>query len=164
MTQTRLIRLAAMVAVLGLPVAVVPAAAATQRAPAAAGNDYRWIDRADALWEAIGDAPPDFTFSFQGLEPWAWQTADGHVIVVEDAGAQGGIRSYYFAPGAVTPFLTVEPGASFGFTGIKVAMVYGPDGGVLPKAKWGKRPARGLSLFARAKLIKRAMDRQRYGV
>ncbi|RYE00926.1 MAG: hypothetical protein EOP61_12665, partial [Sphingomonadales bacterium] len=172
MTQDRLIGLATMAALLALPATSVAAShgvtqTATQRAvraPAAKVSDYSWIDRADALWEAIGDAPPDFSFRFEGLEPWAWQTADGHQIMVEDAGARGGIRSYYFAPGAQNPFLVVEPGASFGFTGAKLAVVYGPDGGVVPRAKWGKRPARGQLLFARARLIKRAMERERYGI
>src|SRR4051812_44690565 len=59
---------------------------------------YGFIDRADSLWEAIGDAPPDFAFQFEGAEPWAWETQDGHRIVVEEAPA--GMQSYYFAPGA----------------------------------------------------------------
>ncbi|WP_066797535.1 hypothetical protein [Sphingomonas soli] len=172
MTQDRSIRVAAMAAVLGLSaITAMPAEAVPQRAkktavrgPVAKLSDYSWIDRADALWEAIGDAPPDYSFPYEGLEPWAWQTADGHQIMVEDAGEQGGIRSYYFAPGAQSPFLVVEPGASFGFTGTKLAMLYGPDGGVVPRAQWGKRPARGQILFARARLIKRAMERERYGI
>ncbi|RYY27187.1 MAG: hypothetical protein EOP62_08535, partial [Sphingomonadales bacterium] len=176
MTQDRLFRMVALAAILALPATIVTVAhaapqgatkSATRKivsAPVARISDYSWIDRADALWEAIGDAPPDFTFSYQNLEPWAWQTADGHQIIVEDAGEQGGIRSYYFAPGALNPFLVVEPGASFGFTGTKVAMVYGPDGGVIAKVKWATRPARGQMLFARAKLLKRALERERRGI
>lgn len=168
MMPDRLARLAAMTAVLGLPACTVTMVDAAMSpaayAPIDMAGDYGWIDRADALWEAIGDAPPDYAFVFEGAEPWAWETADGHRIVVEDAG-EGGIRSYYFAPGEMSPFLAVEPGASFGFVGSGVAMVYGPDGGALPRSQWGFQPERGMQLFARARLLSRAMgSRDRRGV
>lgn len=168
MAQDRLARLAAMTVVLGLPACTVTMAEGAAPRPAYApidmADEYAWIDRADALWEAIGNAPPDYAFVFEGVEPWAWETADGHQIVVEDAG-QGGIRSYYFAPGENSPFLAVEPGASFGFSGNVVAVVYGPDGGVVPRGQWETRPERGRLLFARGRLIKRAMiERDRRGV
>ena len=111
------------------------AKAAGQQAAEQSAEDYEWIDRADALWDAIGDAPPDFAFSFEGAEPWAWQTADGYTIIVEDAGT-GGIRSYYFAPGARGPFLAVEPGMSFGYDAGRLAMVYDADGEAAPRAEF----------------------------
>ncbi|MFS2112529.1 hypothetical protein ACCC88_22790, partial [Sphingomonas sp. Sphisp140] len=137
----RMIRLAMLTgAALALPGAAmaaggaVPVAAGQQSAEQSA-EDYEWIDRADALWDAIGDAPPDFAFSFEGAEPWAWQTADGYTIIVEDAGT-GGIRSYYFAPGARGPFLAVEPGMSFGYDAGRLAMVYDADGEAAPRAEF----------------------------
>ncbi len=118
---------------------------------------YAYIDRADSLWEAIGDAPPDHSFAFEGAEPWAWQTEAGYWIVVEDG--RDGMRSYYFEPGETTPFLAVEPGRSFGFEGDRVAVVYGPDGGALPRAEGAAYLAEAMALFARARRIRATLTR-----
>lgn len=121
-----------------------------------AADDYEWIDRADSLWEAIGDAPPDYAFAFEGREPWMWETQDGYQIVVEDV-EQGGIRSYYFAPGAEGPFLAVEPGVSFGYEGRRVSVVYGADGGAIPRAEGVRFLDEASRLHARGAALKRAM-------
>lgn len=120
-------------------------------------DPYAYIDRADSLWEAIGDAPPDHSFAFEGAEPWAWQTDAGYWIVVEDG--RDGIRSYYFEPGERTPFLTVEPGHSFGFEGDRVAVVYGPDGGALPRAEGEAWLEDAVALFVRGRRMRAALDR-----
>lgn len=175
MATDRLRNLAALTAILSLPGCTMTMAdaygsdsygsyAPPPYAPIDTADDYAWIDRADALWEAIGDAPPDYAFAFEGAEPWVWETASGYQIVVEDAGV-GGIRSYYFAPGDPSPFLAVEPGSSFGYAGGTVAMIYGPDGGALPRGQWGGHMGRAMQLYARARLLKRAMTaRDRRGV
>ena len=131
--------------------AAAPVAMRQQVAP----DDYRFIDRADALWDAIGDAPPDYAFPFEDAQPWAWQTEDGHAIIVEDAGDEG-IRSYYFAPGERSPFLIVEPGRSFGFDGGDLVVVYGDDGTALPGFDPQDEDA-AMDLYARARRLKRAM-------
>lgn len=118
-------------------------------------DSYAFIDRADSLWEAIGDAPPDHAFSFDDAEPWAWTLADGHRIVVEETG--DGIRSFYFAPGEDGPFLAVRPGMSFGFEGETVAVVYGPDGGAMPRDAGAEHLGEGTELYARGRLLLRAM-------
>lgn len=118
-------------------------------------DEYRFIDRADSLWEAIGDAPPDHAFAFEGAEPWAWELQDGHRIVVEEAGE--GIRSYYFAPGDEGPFLAVRPGMSFGFDGETVAVVYGPDGGAMPREAGAEHLGEGVELYAHGRMLQRAM-------
>ncbi|HVJ02128.1 MAG TPA: hypothetical protein VM662_08100 [Sphingomonas sp.] len=128
-----------------------PAAYTAQEAPDA----YAYIDRADSLWEAIGNAPPDHSFAFEGSEPWAWETEAGFRIVVEDG--PEGIRSYYFEPGADGPFLAVEPGHSYGYEGDAVAVVYGPDGGALPRAEGEAFLDEAMMLFARARRIGAAM-------
>ena len=116
---------------------------------------YAFIDRADSLWEAIGDAPPDFAFAFEGAEPWAWELADGQRVVVEETA--DGIQSYYFSPGDAGPFLAVRPGMSFGFEGETVAVVYGPDGGAMPRETGAAHLGEGADLFARGRQLLRAM-------
>lgn len=148
------------VAVPGVALAVPVVQAARQSAPQSA-EDYQWIDRADALWDAIGDAPPDFAFAFEGAEPWAWQTADGYTIIVEDAG-EGGIRSYYFAPGARGPFLAVEPGMSFAYEGGRLAMVYDADGEAAPSGEFGDYDDAAGDLYDRGLRLREAMAGRDY--
>ncbi|MEP9361222.1 hypothetical protein [Sphingomonas sp. KR3-1] len=161
----RMIRLAALA---GAALVVVPGAAGA--APVAAigqamqqqaDGDYQWIDQADALWDAIGDAPPDLAFAFEGQEPWAWQTADGYTIIVEDAG-EGGIRSYYFAPGEDGPFLAVEPGNSFAYQRGRLVMVYDADGEAAPRAEFGDYDDSAGDLFARGEALRAAMNPRDY--
>lgn len=116
---------------------------------------YAYIDRADSLWDGIGDSPPDHSFAFEGAEPWAWQTEGGFWVVVEDG--QDGIRSYYFEPGAGAPFLVVEPGHSYGFEGDAVAVVYGPDGGALPRAEGAAFLSNAVALFDRGRRLRAAV-------
>ncbi|MBO9621363.1 MAG: hypothetical protein J7500_01495 [Sphingomonas sp.] len=130
---------------------VPPPAYTAQETPDA----YAYIDRADSLWEAIGDAPPDHSFAFEGGEPWAWQTEAGFRVIVEDG--PEGIRSYYFEPGEAGPFLAVEPGHSYGYEGDAVAVVYGPDGGALPRAEGEAFLDEAMALYARARRIGAAM-------
>lgn len=122
---------------------------------AGAPEDYAWIDRADALWDVIGDSPPDTAFTFEDVEPWAWQTRDGHVIIVEEAAE--GMRSYYFEPGSDAPFLAVEPGASFAFEAGDLVMAYGADGTALSELEGTVRLDQALTLLDRAQRLKRAM-------
>ena len=116
---------------------------------------YAFIDRADSMWEAIGNAPPDYAFAFEGAEPWAWELQDGQRIVVEET--PDGIQSYYFAPDAAGPFLAVRPGMSFGFEGETVAVVYGPDGGAMPREAGAEHLGEGAALYARGRALLRAM-------
>lgn len=116
---------------------------------------YSYIDRADSLWEVIGNAPPDYAFSFEDAEPWAWELQDGDSIIVEET--PGGIQSYYFGPEADGPFLAVRPGMSFGFSGETVAVVYGPDGGALSREEGAANLEEGVALYARGRQLRRAM-------
>lgn len=121
---------------------------------------YSYIDRADSLWDAIGNAPPDYAFAFEDAEPWAWELQSGDSIIVEET--PHGIQTYYFDPEAEGPFLAVRPGMSFGFSGETVAVVYGPDGGAMPRADGAAHLEEGVALYARARQVRRAMlQRQR---
>ncbi|MBO9715176.1 hypothetical protein [Sphingomonas sp.] len=98
---------------------------------------YEWIDRADALSDAIGDAPPDESFRFAGGTPLAWMLDDGSVMIVETE--PDGPHSYYYEPGAEGPFLVRGPRTAFGYVQDAPAVVYSSDGGVLSRieaASW----------------------------
>lgn len=122
-------------------------------------NDYRWIDRAHAMWDAIGDAPPDYRFRFGGGEPWAWETRDGFWVVVEDR--PEGTRTYFFAPGDRGPFVVREADRSFGYEAGHVAVVYNGSGMVLPRYQGAPFLNEGEDLYRRGRRLRDALiDRQ----
>src|SRR6186713_663866 len=57
----------------------LPATRALGYAEAPYDDRYAWIDRADWISDTIGDAPPDYYFDYDGVEPWAWQTSGDYV-------------------------------------------------------------------------------------
>ena len=107
--------------------AATPAQAA--RADGGGEDGYALIDEADALAEAIGDAPPDYEFAFDSGRPWAWEGGDGWLTVAETLPV--GVRYYYFAPGQSQPFLVREPGYSFGYRGGDFVTAYDAAGRIL---------------------------------
>ena len=125
-------------------------------------DDYDWIDRADAISEAIGEAPPDMSFVFEQGEPWAWTLEDGSVLVVEEL--QDGPHGYYFEAGSDTPFLVRDPAMSFGFIDGAVAVVYGGDGQAMGRDEGRGWLAAAMRGYERGRRLKRALalrDRQR---
>ncbi|WP_394344015.1 hypothetical protein, partial [Sphingomonas baiyangensis] len=117
-----------------------PAAALAPAAPArwgGAGDDgYAWIDRADTLFDVIGDSPPDYGFAYDdGIEPWGWDAAGGHSIYAEPI--DDGYRYYYYEPGGAAPFMVRDPWRSYGFADDRLVAVYDNGGGILPYAAAG---------------------------
>lgn len=126
---------------------------------AAPQDDYRWIDRARALWNAVGDAPPDYGFGFDGGTPSAWETRDGYWVVVEDRAE--GTRTYFFAPGERGPFLVRETDRSFGYAAGHVAAVYDGAGTLLPRYLGARWLDEGEDLYRRGRRLRDALlDRQ----
>lgn len=135
-----------------------PYAAARPDASASLGADsadYYWIDTADGLLEAIGDAPPDFTFDFRGEDAWGWETRDGDLVLAEETD-EGAIRYFYYAPDADAPFLVQQLGWSFAYSGRRLAMVYDSDGAALPPDQQGVHERRARSLYTRGVALREA--------
>lgn len=125
----------------------------------AAHDDYRWIDRARALWDAVGDSPPDYGFAFDGGSPVAWDMRDGYWVVVEDR--PEGARSYFFAPGERGPFLIRETDRSFGYQDGHVAAVYDGGGTLQPRYIGARWLDEGEALYRRGRRLRDALlDRQ----
>ncbi|WP_448660085.1 hypothetical protein ACPVPU_06140 [Sphingomonas sp. CJ99] len=122
--------------------------------------DYAWIDRADALWEAIGEAPPDFSLASGGGDPqWVWVTADGYWVITEPVGPDG-VRGYYFEPGAMLPFLVRDTDWSYGFSGERLAVVYGGDGRLSTTAPAPVQRADAIELLRRGQMLRAEADGQ----
>ena len=116
--------------------ASAPAAVAHAPSPAAQAGwradsgDYYWIDAADGLLEAIGDAPPDFTFGFERGDAWGWELQTGHLVLAE-TDDEGAMRYFYFEPDADAPFLVQETRRSFAYQQQRLAVVYDSGGAAL---------------------------------
>jgi len=126
----------------------------------AEGEDsYRWIDRARALWDTVGDAPPDYSFGFDGGTPVAWELRDGYWVVVEERAE--GARTYFFAPGDRGPFLVREADRSFGYQDGNVAAVYDGGGRLTPRSAGVRDIDTGERLYDRGRRLRNALlDRQ----
>lgn len=86
------------------------------------GQFYAWPDRALVLNQVFADAPPDIGFAVDDVEAWLWKSGDNHVRIVEPL--EFGVREYYFAPGAQTPFFVRDPEYGYGFNnGVLVVVV-----------------------------------------
>lgn len=126
----------------------------------AEGEDsYRWIDRARALWDTVGDAPPDYSFGFDGGTPVAWELRDGYWVVVEERAE--GARTYFFAPGDRGPFLVRETDRSFGYQDGNVAALYDAGGRLAPRSEGVRDIDAGERLYDRGRRLRNALlDRQ----
>jgi hypothetical protein len=114
--------------------AALPGMAAAQDGPpmaAATAPDqaYRYIDDADALLDAMGTSPPDYGFSFDGVDCWAWTMDDGSIILAEPLGDD--YRYYVFSPGDGYPFFVGDQFYAYGFDEGSLAAVYGADGNLV---------------------------------
>ena len=121
--------------------------------PAMDDADYQWIDDADALLDAIGDAPPDFTFAYDRNDIWGWRTGTGHEIYAEPLGG-GAIRYYYFEPGSREPFLVQDEDFAFGYRpGGRMIVVYDADGRLLSRSEGDREASLADWLYRRGRAI-----------
>jgi hypothetical protein len=85
----------------GPAAAIVPAPSVDSLPPASPvrivqvasqSDDYAYVDRAYEMSSAIGQAPPDYGFDYEGVHPWAWRSSSGDVRLIEPV--DGGYRYY----------------------------------------------------------------------
>jgi len=92
---------------------------------------YQWAERAYGLQRTFYDAPPDYGLYYDGVEPWAWETADRWSLYAEPW--DGDYRYYYYEPGAAYPYFVRDRdyGYAYGVGGILIA-VFDSGGRYLP--------------------------------
>ena len=67
----------------------VPATAPQPRRRLSRPTDaYGYVDQAYGLSSAIGKAPPDYTFDYEGTRPWVWRT-ETNALRVEEQTPEG---------------------------------------------------------------------------
>ncbi len=93
-------------------------------------DDYYWIDTAEGLAQAIGSAPPDFAFRFDGRDAYAWVSSAGEALIVEPS--PQGVIQYYYAPRAAAPYLVRDVYESYAFEGPDFVASYDGEGQLRP--------------------------------
>lgn len=126
------------------------------------GAEYAYADAAYRFNDALGDAPPDYGFDYQGVEPWAWQGYDDSVVFAEPV--SGGYRTYYYRPGAEQPYFVRDPYYSYGYDDGQLAVVYAPDGAVVPWADYGPQLVYASRYLSRGRDLWRASRAQRIAI
>ncbi len=87
---------------------------------------YAYYDRGYAMSRAFADAPPDYSFDYEGVRPWVWRSDDDAYRVVEPT--PDGDRYYYYHPGDDLPFLVHDPRFGYGFDRGELVVVYDSGG------------------------------------
>ncbi len=96
---------------------------------ASQADQYAYVDQASSMGSALGSAPPDYGFDYEGVHPWVWRTNDNAVRLVEPI--DGGNRYYYYQPGAASPYLIRDPQYAYGFNDGQLVVVYDARGNVV---------------------------------
>ena len=144
-----------------IPLTPAPAAGALPPAPPVhvahlrdQSQRYAYLDRATAMGQAFGSAPPDYTYDYQGERPWVWRSSDDARQVVEPLA--DGVRTYYYQPSASQPFLVRDGGYSYGYDNGQLVIVYDSYGRPLPPAEIGVRLDLAARYLQRAREIYQA--------
>ncbi|WP_151955544.1 hypothetical protein [Sphingomonas sp. EC-HK361] len=120
----------------------------------APGDAYAYADQAYGFMNALGDAPPDYGFDYDGVDPWAWQGYDDSVSFAEPI--DGGYRYYYYRPDAETPYFIRDPRYGYGYDDGQLAVVYAADGAVVPYESYGPQIGYASRYFVRGRDLWRA--------
>ena len=114
-------------------------------------DDYAYLDRAYYQADAVEDAPPDYSFDYDGVNPWVWQSSDDALEFAEPVGS--GYRYYYYQPGAAYPYLVRDNGYAYGFDRGQLVIVYDSAGRVLPRQDIDRRADDAGRYLARARAL-----------
>jgi hypothetical protein len=126
-------------------------------------DDYQWLALASALGGMLGDAPPDYGFGYDGVQPWAWETGDRYLRYAEPI--YGGYRYYYYQPDSYAPFLVSDPYYSYGYQDDRLVVIYDRSGRVIDARRAERQRQAAQDYYARARQLYEAGHRQpRFGV
>jgi len=143
-------------------VAALPEARPVRTVRVANSRDYYgYADAAYDYQDVLSDAPPDYYFDYDGVDPWAWEGYDQSVVFLEPV--DDGYRYYYYRPGTDQPYFVRDPYYGYGYDNGQLAVVYDSYGAVVPYSNYGARLdyagrylARGRDLY----LASRRSDRR----
>ncbi len=140
------------------PIRDLPAHSVRRARLARPHDRYAFVDRANQMNDAFGDAPPDYSFDYQGARPWAWRGDDGYQTVVEHLPG-GAERHYYYEPGSDAPFLVRDRDYAYGYEQGALVMVYDHGGNALSPYDVERRADDAGRILYRAQLLFQASRR-----
>lgn len=119
-------------------VAALPEARPVRTVRVANSRDYYgYADAAYDYQRVLSDAPPDYSFDYDGSDPWAWESYDQSVVFLEPV--DDGYRYYYYRPGADEPYFVRDPYYGYGYDDGQLAVVYDSYGAIVPYSDYGAR-------------------------
>jgi hypothetical protein len=122
-------------------------------------DDYQWLALASSLGGMLGDAPPDYAFAYDGVQPWAWETGDRYLRYAEPI--DGGYRYYYYEPDSARPFLISDPYYSYGYRDDRLVTIYDRSGRLIDADRAARERQAAQNYFARAQQMYAAAHRER---
>jgi hypothetical protein len=117
---------------------------------------YAWLDRSDALLDAIGASPPDYSFTYDGARLYAWTVGD--VLIVEEP-HEAGYTLYLYEAGQARPFFVRTPQFAAGFDRTELAVIYTRAGEVHAGAEAWRQNKDAFTLQLRGEAIRAAAQR-----
>jgi len=130
----------------------LPAAPAAPLRRTAYASDYGYAERAYALDRAFYEAPPDYGFYSDEIEPWAWRSYDGYTVFAEPI--ESGYRYYYYEPGVDWPFFVRTPDYGYGYgAGGVLLVIYSSTGVLLPYDRYADYAPRAGRYWARGETL-----------
>jgi hypothetical protein len=139
-------------------VAALPEAAPVRTVRVANPRDYYgYADAAYDYQDVLSDAPPDYYFDYDGVDPWAWEGYDQSVVFLEPV--DDGYRYYYYRPGADEPYFVRDPYYGYGYDDGRLAVIYDSYGAVVPYNDYGARLDYAGRYLARGRDLYRASRR-----
>ena len=125
----------------------------------AGADDYQWLALASALGGMLGDAPPDYGFGYDGVQPWAWETGDRYLRYAEPIYG-GDYRYYYYEPDSYTPYLVSDPYYSYGYRDDRLVAIYDRSGRLIDARRAERQRRAAQDYYARARQMYVAAHRE----
>ena len=108
---------------------------------------YGWLDRANYQEEAVQDAPPDYSFDQDGVQPWTWASGNGARVISEPVA--GGYRTYYYEAGAEQPYLVRDPRYAYAYENGALVGVFTLAGVLIDPVAGSPQVSYGVRYFER---------------
>jgi len=122
-------------------------------------DGYAWAERAYAADYAFHQAPPDYGFWYEGVQPWVWRTAANWLTFAEPF--DDGYRTYYYEPEADYPYFVRDAEYGYGYDPYgRLVTLYDPYGRMLPASHLYDRADEAGLYWARARALREAAERE----
>lgn len=118
-------------------------------------DGYAWAERAYGMDRAFQDAPPDYGFEYEDVQPWVWESEDRWSLYAEPI--SDGYRYYYYEPGEAHPYFVRDDRYGYGYDDDgRLVTLYTLAGALLPVSYLNDRADVAGRYWTRARELRRA--------